>query len=49
MYVSFPGHCCLLFGEGRGFTARQDNFTHFERSQSKTGDPREKTPCHMQA
>ena len=36
-----------------GFTARQDYFTHFEPCQSingaKTGDPREKTPDHMQA
>ena len=31
-----------------GFTAREDNFTHFEPSQSKggakTGDPQEKPP-----
>ena len=36
-----------------GFAARQDYFTHFERSQSlgeaKTGDPRQKPPDHPQA
>ena len=36
-----------------GFMAHQDYFTHFEPSQSldgaKTGNPREKTPDHLQA
>ena len=40
-------------GAGRGVTARQDYFTHFQPSQSeggaKTADPREKPPDHLPA
>ena len=43
----------VLFGVGVRITAREDNFTHFETSQSvggaKTGDPLEKPPDHPQA
>ena len=43
----------FLFFVYFGFTAHQDNFTHFVPSQSvsgaKMGDPQEKPPDHPQA